>query len=473
MNKTKSIVWLCVIVIVLALYAVVSFLPRFEISATDDFVPVVEQIELGADFALSKSPNYRTGEYTIFTVNEYYTDIYGNYVDAEGNIVEESAKVAIPQAELDKKIENTVSSMKQRLAYMTADDSEITVLDGNKIRVEVADIAGSLTYFELLQNTGKVEFLLLPETPAEDEDFSKYESVLSQKQVSFYGYNYDSSTSSYYALFSFVNDGATVFKEESKAYRDDSDGVMYLCMVIDGKLQGTPMQISSTYTNSYVYFTGFKTTSDALVAGIMVASDTYDATVVKKNIDIKAVSSKLGENAAQNVLIAGIVFLVIAAVALIVIFGGMGIGGALGMLFVVLLLVSMFVLVPATLFNLSNAFGAFAAVAFAFAAQCVMFTTVKNEFATTNKARKLAIKDGLKASIAKLAGIHVAVAAVAVPCAVFMPGAVCGFAMSLVFGVIVSAISLLLSALLINILSPLFSKDNVFGLKRTSTKEGK
>ena len=124
MNKTKSIVWLCVIVIVLALYAVVSFLPRFEISATDDFIPVVEQITLGTDLALSEYPNYRVAEGTVFNVNEYYTGIDGSYVDAEGNPVEDADKVKIPADELEnfraqierrKELEHELKALKKQL----------------------------------------------------------------------------------------------------------------------------------------------------------------------------------------------------------------------------------------------------------------------------------------------------------------------------------------------------------------------
>lgn len=145
MNKTKSIVWLCVIVIVLALYAVVSFLPRFEISATDDFIPVVEQITLGTDLALSEYPNYRVAEGTVFNVNEYYTGIDGSYVDAEGNPVEDADKVKIPADELEKRVLNTAETMRKRLSLITNSNYEVTVLDGNKISVELSDITNSLT----------------------------------------------------------------------------------------------------------------------------------------------------------------------------------------------------------------------------------------------------------------------------------------------------------------------------------------
>lgn len=472
MNKTKSIVWLCVIVIVLALYAVVSFLPRFEISATDDFIPVVEQITLGTDLALSEYPNYRVAEGTVFNVNEYYTGIDGSYVDAEGNPVEDADKVKIPADELEKRVLNTAETMRKRLSLITNSNYEVTVLDGNKIYVELSDITNSLTVFELLKGTGYVQFKLLPESPTDDTDFTQYDDVLSYEQVTFYGLNYDSSTSSYYILFNFAKDGASTFKEASRAYREDSDNTMYLCYLVDGVLQGSPLTISSVYTASYIYFTGFTSQNAAITSGLMIENEPYEAPLIKSNIEMIYLSSKLGEKAASSLLYAGLILLGVCMVIMVIRFKGMGIAAALSLALYAMLLISFFVLVPAMPFNLSNALGAIVSVVIAFAAQVLMLVYVERRFSELHKSRKLALKDGLKASVLPLIGLHVGVFAAAIPCAVFMQGAIVGFALSVIFGAIVSCISLLFTVLLVYVLNPLFANDKAFGL-RVSLKEGK
>jgi preprotein translocase subunit SecD len=183
-------------------------------------------------------------------------------------------------------------------------------------------------------------------------------------------------------------------------------------------------------------------------------------------------SSKLGEKAASSLLYAGLILLGVCMVIMVIRFKGMGIAAALSLALYAMLLISFFVLVPAMPFNLSNALGAIVSVVIAFAAQVLMLVYVERRFSELHKSRKLALKDGLKASVLPLIGLHVGVFAAAIPCAVFMQGAIVGFALSVIFGAIVSCISLLFTVLLVYVLNPLFANDKAFGL-RVSLKEGK
>ncbi|MEG1711005.1 MAG: hypothetical protein RR316_04295, partial [Clostridia bacterium] len=455
---------------------VVCFAQRFEITKTDDFVSPLNLIILGSDFKPAIAPDYRSAEYAVFNVNEYYTDLLGNYTKGDGGeIVDEEKKVKIDQATLDTRIKQTVEAMESRLNLLTTGERKITVLDGNKIRVEVDNLYSSATILDIMNIRGVMELKLLADKPDDKTVFTDYKNVLTSEQYEFTQISQDEQQK-FAIILSFVKDGKDAFIEATKAVKTDTDKTMYLCLLSDGKLVGTPLTVSTVFSKqgTYTYIGGFETQNDAIKIGMLMNGGHYDVAFQKANLNIKALGADLGENAARNVLLTMVVLIAAVMVILIVIYGLNGFAASLSMICFTIMTVVLLAIIPTVPFNMSNALGVIIGIVIAAATQIVLLNSIKNEYQITNKNRKLCLKDGYKNAMWTIIDIHVVVLIVAIICAVAIPGLVRGFAMAIVFTMLASAISsLLLTPSLFKLTNGLSLNDKLFGLKRNSAKEAK
>lgn len=459
MNKKKSIVWLVVVTIVIVLATAFGFAPRFAISKADDFSSALNLVQLGSDFQSGS-------EYVIYTANEYYMDVYGNYTDKEGNVVDEGLKVAKSAEDLQEALNKAAEVIKRRLELLGATELDVAVLDGKKIRVEFIGSNDSSTIFDsFVTNRGTVTMMVCDVEPTDETDFSEYEEVLTKDQYNYVQAFSDSSSSSYGVYFEIVNGGAKeLYKATSTA---SSSNTLYLTLLLDGKLAGYLSLSEAIAANStYISVTGISSANTAVQVGLCLESGDFDVDFVEEHITVNELDAKLGENAATNYFLAIVIITAVAGIAMIVLYGLNGFVAFLALLVFATLTVFMTAFIPVMLFSIESYIGIVIGLVVAIVIEFISLDSIAYQYNKLGRSRLDAIKDGLKKAFWINLDTSVAVLLAAVFVAIFVP-TLTGFAMSVIYSIIASAISsmAILRGLLLLVR---FSADNdkLYGYKR-------
>ncbi len=460
MNKKKSIVWLVVAAVVIVLAAAFGFAPRFAISKADDFCSALNLIELSSDFKSG-------AEYVIYTADEYYMDVFGNYTDKDGNVVDEDSKVAIPAEELKASLEKAAEIMKKRLGYLSAKDIKVTVLDGKAIRVECVQASSSVSstiFKSFVSNRGTVSIKVLDTEPKDGVDYSKYDDVLTPDKIEFVQAG-QVSQSAYGMYFSFKNDGAVLLsKATAKA---SSSNTLYVTLLLDGQLVGYTDTTSAVTTNtSYFLISNVSSYDTTTKVALDIKSGDFNVDFRTEHLAIRKLGPAYGENAAKNCFLVLVIVFAVAAVVMIVMYGLNGFVAFLSTLLFATLVVFMLAYIPAAPFGFNSFIGALVGLVFGIAVQFILLESVAYQYNKLGRSRLDAIKDGYKKAFWINLAMSVAALFTAVFTAVFIPNLV-GFAMSVLYSVIASAIcSMAVSRGLLLLVRSASDNDKLYGYKR-------
>ena len=306
---------------------------------------------------------------------------------------------------------------------------------------------------------------------------TKFENVLNEGDYEYMQLSYDNSSSSTtYALLMTFKDNTAKNKyiEATKAVKSDSDKTMYLCMVCDGKLVGSPLSVTTTFSASQAYFyVSGLSQSVATETAIYMQSGSYKAAVVKENLQIKAVGPKLGNQAGKTLFYTIIAAMLVAVVVMLIRYGMNGLAALLSFDCFAILSVFMIAFIPVVPFNFESLIGVVVGVIINIICQVAILSSISKEYSTTNKNRKDCIKDGYKKGAFVALDVIIVAMIVAIMLAVAIPGVIRGFAMCAIFTLIASAISILLTLGFIKLVNGMSSNDNIYGMKRITTKEVK
>jgi len=440
MNKNKSsVVWLILLTAIVAITAVFGFAPRFSLGVSD-FNSAASLIGLGFDYKSDGKPDYRSADYAVYSVSEYYVDYLGRYTDAEGNVVEEDDKVKMSEEDLKEAIAQTVEAIKARLEYLVAPQTSeysVTVLDNNKIRVACSgiDISSASSLFDVVKERGNVSIKVAATEPTETTDFSIYPEVFEEDQYSFMQIIQDQN--GFGVAFMLENNGAEALAKAT--YGATADKPVYLCVLVDGVLQGTANTITTPIQQTSQYFTysSLADQNEAWYLGIYSLSEGYDLAFESEFTKVLSQGPAQGVNGASSVLIVLGIIAVVACVLFCVMYGFKGYAAIIALVACAVIAVFLMAFIPVTVFTVESFIGAIAGIIVAIVAQFIILRSVAAQ--NTGSAVDAA-KDGHKASLMTLIDIHVVALIAAILVAVLVSELV-GFAIAFIFTLIASAIS--------------------------------
>ena len=186
------------------------------------------------------------------------------------------------------------------------------------------------------------------------------------------------------------------------------------------------------------------------------------------NLEPVSISSPYGSNVATKVLIAIIVLVVLIMVALIVLYRGLGIIGALSMLLFILGETWMLLAVPGIVLSMGSVIGIMVATIFTALGCVYVLEKIKTEYANSEKTVMAAIKKGFKDTLMAVIGAGVTAGFFALMLILFASGLAKCFAVTFGIGVVIGVITVLLFARMYTaLILPLVEKKEKFlNLKR-------
>jgi len=244
-----------------------------------------------------------------------------------------------------------------------------------------------------------------------------------------------------------------------------SHNVDKVYFLLDGEVISSPVvkgQISSEYST----ISGEMTREQAEALAIQISSGAYEITFVDQ-IERKVVSATLGEEAIQTVLIAGVVSIVLIVVFMILFYGFFGLAASLALIGYIVLMILALAFLPFVQLTLPGIAGIILGIGMAVDANIIMFERIKDEY-KNGKSFSSAYNDGFRRSLSAILDSNITTLIGGIALWALATGSVQGFAITLVFSVVISLFSsLVMTRLFANLLMPITGEEaDLYKLKR-------
>ena len=410
MRKTKSIVILTILAVLIAFFGVASFASFPILNTTYDYNSIFSQIRKGIDL--------EGGYYAVLTPE-------------------------VSEEEADKlDLDSVIQTIRTRLDDKGYTEATITNAD------EVLEILGS---------QGKLEFRDSSQTVwLTGDDVEKATK----------GYDQDGKPC---VNLEFTANGQKKFANATKSISSSSsDKILYIYL---GDTIVSQPQCNEEINSRTASITGLESVEQAENIAAVISSG---ALSVKFTIgETRQISASLGEGVVKNALIAaGIGMLVIFAI-LIIFYGGMGIAASIALMIYVILYTVVLALFPWVQLTFPGIAGMILSIGMAVDANVVIFDRIKEEYAL-GKTPAAAIKSGYKRAFITVFDSNVTTVIAAIVLWIFCSGSIQGFAITLFLGVLVSMFtSVVVTRWIMKLMRPLTSNEEKFyGLVRKEASNG-
>lgn len=414
MSKTKSIVVIILMSILIALVSVMCFV-SFPIGKTKQFNSLLSNIGKGIDIS--------GGYYVVLT--------------PEGTSGETT------QEDLDA----AMVILRQRLDDKGYTEAVITVQDGNKVRVEIPQIDDDGTVLEVIGQTGNLTF----------QDSTGKEWLNGEEHIKSAYVSADRENGGYLVVLNLTDKGVSKFAQATTAVKDMSDTKLYI--YLGDSLVSSPT-VSETINSNQATITGYTDYEEALSIASVIDSGRLPINYTVS--ESRAISSKLGENAINSSVIAGAVGLAIVFILLLVLYKGMGLAADLSLVIYVLLYIIFLTIVPGVQLTLPGIAGILLSIGMAVDANIVIFERIKEEF-NMGKTVRASIKQGYRRAFVTVFDSNITTIFAAIVLWILCPGTIKGFAITLLIGIVLSLFcGVLVTRWLIELFLPVTSDEQKF-----------
>lgn len=394
MKKKASIIKLSIIALVLVIGLVLSFV-SFPISKTYDFHSFASAIKLGLDL--------KGGIYAV-----YQADIEG-------------------VNDIESSMNGTVTSLEEVL--IGKGYTEATVIrEGNyRIRVEVPDVDSPQDILRILGEPAELEFYLADDTQTEPSG----DPFMTGDQVT--GAFVGQQNGEYGVSLNLNNEGADIFYEITGA---NIDKYIWIYTVIGGEKN----VISRAKINEAIPGNAFISMSsssyeDAQNLADRINSGTFSVTLSLQ--ESSTISATLGENALNMGLLAGALGFVLIIIFMCCFYRGFGILSSLGLLMYTVVVLFFMAVFPWVQLTLPGIAGILLSIGMAVDGNVVIFERIKDEY-RNGKSIMSACNYGFKKAAVAIIDSNVVTIIAAVLLLIFGTGAIQGFAMTLLIGIVFS-----------------------------------
>lgn len=414
MSKTKSIVVIILMSILIALVSVMCFV-SFPIGKTKQFNSLLSNIGKGIDIS--------GGYYVVLT--------------PEGTSGETT------QEDLDA----AMVILRQRLDDKGYTEAVITVQDGNKVRVEIPQIDDDGTVLEVIGQTGNLTF----------QDSTGKEWLNGEEHIKSAYVSADRENGGYLVVLNLTDKGVSKFAQATTAVKDMSDTKLYI--YLGDSLVSSPT-VNETINSNQATITGYTDYEEALSIASVIDSGRLPINYTVS--ESRAISSKLGENAINSSVIAGAVGLAIIFILLLILYKGMGLAADLSLIIYVLLYIIFLTIVPGVQLTLPGIAGILLSIGMAVDANIVIFERIKEEF-NMGKTVRASIKQGYRRAFVTVFDSNITTIFAAIVLWILCPGTIKGFAITLLIGIVLSLFcGVLVTRWLIELFLPVTSDEQKF-----------
>ena len=391
MSKTKSIVILTVLAILIAFFGAASFV-QFEIpGSTKDYKSVFGTIGKGIDL--------EGGYYAVLTPKSGETPDNEEY-------------------------EAVIETLRSRLDENGYTEAMISKQD-NGLRVEIPAIDNPDDVMELIGDQGELQF----------RD-SKGDVKVRGEHVRNATYGYDTNGDPVVKL-EFTNEGATLFASATKAIAAKEDGVdNRLSIYLGDRLISSPT-VSEEINKGEATITSIDSIDTAKTIASVIKSGSLK--IDFQISESRSISATLGDNVIDGALLAAGIGLIIIFILMILFYRGMGVAASVALMIYVILYVAILAIFPGVQLTFPGIAGIILSIGMAVDANVVIFERIKDEYRSTGKKTyKAAVDAGFKRAVVTVLDSNVTIIIASVVLWIFCSGSIKGFAITLFLGVLVS-----------------------------------
>ena len=410
-SKSKSILVIAVLIVAIVACAYVSL-----IGIGPTGTGAAENINLGLDLAGGVSITYQT--------------VDDNVSDAD--------------------MADTVYKLQLRAETYNS-EAEVYKEGNNRINIEIPGVTDANAILEEMGNPGSLEFIYMnPETYESDVVLTGADVVDAQAQIS---ENRDTGVKEYAVALTLTDEGKTKFAEATAKAIGSTILIAY-----DGEAISQP-QVNEAITDGKPYITGMSSYEEAddLAALIRIGGLSVELEEVRSNV----VSAKLGVEAIEKSVQAGIVGLLIIVIILCIVYLIPGLVSSIGLILYTLIMLLILNAFNITL-TISGIAGIILSIGMAVDANVIIFARIKEEIASGNSV-KASVKSGYKKAFSAIIDGNVTTLIAA---AILMwkgYGSIRGFAQTLAIGIVLSMfIALVVTRFVLYALYALGVKDAKF-----------
>lgn len=389
MSKTKSIVILTVLAILIAFFGAASFV-SFEIpNSTKDYKSIFGTIGKGIDL--------EGGYYAVLTPKS------GETASSED-------------------IDAVIETLRSRLDENGYTEATITRQD-NGLRVEIPAIDNPDEVMELIGDQGELQF-------RDSKGNVKVRGEHVKEARSGYDENGDPTV-----YLEFTSEGATLFASATKAIAAKEDGVENkLSIYLGDRLISSPT-VSAEIPNGQATITGIDSIDTAKTIASVIKSGSLK--IDFQISESRQISATLGDNVLNGAMLAAGIGLIAIFILMIVFYGGMGIAASLALMIYVILYVAILAIFPGVQLTFPGIAGIILSIGMAVDANVVIFERIKDEY-RNGKRVKAAVDAGFKRAVITVLDSNVTIIIASVVLWIFCSGSIKGFAITLGIGVLVS-----------------------------------
>ena len=389
MSKTKSIVILTVLAILIAFFGAASFV-SFEIpNSTKDYKSIFGTIGKGIDL--------EGGYYAVLTPKS------GETASSED-------------------IDAVIETLRSRLDENGYTEATITRQD-NGLRVEIPAIDNPDEVMELIGDQGELQF-----RDSKGNVKVRGEHVKDARS----GYDENGDPTVY---LEFTSEGATLFASATKAIAAKEDGVENkLSIYLGDRLISSPT-VSAEIPNGQATITGIDSIDTAKTIASVIKSGSLK--IDFQISESRQISATLGDNVLNGAMLAAGIGLIVIFILMIVFYGGMGIAASLALMIYVILYVAILAIFPGVQLTFPGIAGIILSIGMAVDANVVIFERIKDEY-RNGKRVKAAVDSGFKRALITVLDSNVTIIIASVVLWIFCSGSIKGFAITLGIGVLVS-----------------------------------
>jgi len=385
-------------------------------------------------------------------------------LDVKGGVyVVMEAQTDLKGEELRTLMEQTQAVVEERVNQMGLAEPVVTIEGEKRIRVELPGAEDAEAAIAQIGQTAQLQFALADGTIVLDGSNVKDAQAVMDEQ-----------SAGYAVALEFDSEGADLFYDAtSMAYSGGVDSAIEgvkdeaIMIILDGQIISAP-EVNEPISGGRCSITGGFTQEEASNLAALIRGGALPVELVEINSSVQ--SAKIGYNALEMSVYAGIIGLVLILVLMVVAYRAMGIAADLALLLYVVIVLNVLSAMGSVL-TLPGIAGIILSVGMAVDANVVIFSRIREEI-VAGKTVRVAAQTGFKRAMSTIIDSQVTTLIAAVILYQVGTSAVKGFAFTFMLGIVASIFTaVVVTQLYVGILadSRKHAKKSYFGIKEDNT----
>jgi SecD/SecF fusion protein len=357
------------------------------------------------------------------------------------NVVLEAQTQGIPEKDIDTIMKQTQSVVDHRINVMGLSETNVTIEGKNRIRVEMPGATNAQEAIAQIGQMAQLKFLT-----------ADGEVALTGSDVKDSGVASDPDKAGYMVTLEFTKDGGNKFYEATKKAYDgviseadvtvkDASGIPVsnksVVIMLDDQILSAPIPQASGISGGSANITGDFTQEEAKELSQLIRGGALP--VELKEVESSQVRATLGIDALKNSIFAGVIGIILIFLLMMVMYRLLGFCANIALMLYIPALLWIIVLLKGVL-TLPGIAGIILSVGMAVDSNVIIFARIKEEVGN-GKTLRVASRQGFKRALGTVIDSQLTTLIASLILYQFGTGAVKGFALTLMIGIIIGIVT--------------------------------